>query len=109
MNRLHPFPLGLLAAALFPSPAHAPTPPPAYRRDPTGVQPAAGATKAEKRAKRNKRLGGLFAFLAVAGAIAAVALAFNSSSSNDGPQSVDQGDVTQQVDGIKQFLRENTR
>ncbi|HYI35897.1 MAG TPA: protein kinase [Thermoleophilaceae bacterium] len=92
------------------TPTHAPTPPPAYRRDPTGVQPAAAdASKADKRAKRNKRLGGLFAFLAVAAAIAAVILAFNSSSSNQGPDPVDQPDVQQQVDGIKQFLRENTR
>ena len=92
------------------TPTHAPTPPPAYRRDPTGVQPAAAdASKADKRAKRNKRLGGLFAFLAVAAAIAAVILAFNSSSSNQGPEPVDQPDVQQQVDGIKQFLSENTR
>jgi serine/threonine-protein kinase len=90
-------------------PTHAPTPPPAYRRDPTGVQPAAEPSKAEKRAKRNRRLGGLFAFLAVAAAIAAVALAFSSSSSDSGPKAVDQGDVSQQVDGIKQFLQENTR
>jgi serine/threonine-protein kinase len=95
--------------ALRRTPTHAPTPPPAYRRDPTGVQPAAEPSQADKRARRNKRLGGLFAVLAVIGAIAAVALAFNSSNSNTGPESVDQGDVTQQVDGIKQFLRENTR
>lgn len=95
--------------ALRRTPTHAPTPPPAYRRDPTGVQPAAEPSKAEKRAKRNRRLGGLFAFLAVGAAIAAVALAFSSSNSNPGPEAVDQGDVQQQVDGIKQFLRENTR
>ena len=91
------------------APTHAPTPPPAYRRDPTGVQPAAGPSKAEKRAKRQRRLGVLFAVLAVAAAIAAVALAFSSSNSDPGPKPVDQGDVPQQVEGIKQFLEENTR
>ncbi len=91
------------------APRNQPTPPPAYRRDPTGAQPAAEPSKADKRAKRNRRLGGLFAFLAVAAAIAAVALAFSSSNSDSGPEPVDQGDVTQQVDGIKQFLRQNTR
>ena len=91
------------------SPRTPPRPPPAYRRDPTGVQPAAEPSKAEKRAKRNKRLGGLFAFLAVAAAIAAVALAFSSSSLGHGPEPVDQGDVQQQVDGIKQFLRDEHR
>jgi eukaryotic-like serine/threonine-protein kinase len=86
-----------------------PVPPPVYRRDPTGVQPAAEPSKGAKRAKRNRRLGTLFALLAVAAAIAAVIVALTSSSSNNGPQPVNQGDVQQQIDGVKQFLRENTR
>ncbi len=90
------------------SPTHAPTPPPAYRRDPTGVQPAAEPSKAEKRAKRNRRIGGLLAVLAVAAAIAAVLFALDSSNTTTGPEPVDQGDVQQQVDGIKQFLKENS-
>ena len=54
--------------ALRRQPTHAPTPPPAYRRDPTGVRPPAEPSKAEKRAKRNRRIGGLLAVLAVAAA-----------------------------------------
>ncbi len=91
------------------TPTHTPTPPPAYRRDPTGAQVVAEPSKAQKRARRNRRLGGLFAALAVGAAIAAVILALSSSSTTTGPKAVDQGDVQQQVDGVKQFLRDNTR
>jgi len=70
----------------------------------------AGPTKQEKRAKRRKQLSLLFAMLAVAAVIAAaVVLAQNSPSPTPGPDPVERGDVQQQVSGIKQFLRENTR
>jgi eukaryotic-like serine/threonine-protein kinase len=89
-------------------PTHAPTPPPYYRRDPTGVRAPAEPTKAEKRAKRNRRIGGILAVLAVLAAVAAVALALSSSGSS-GPKPVDKPDVQQQINGLKTFLQDNTR
>jgi eukaryotic-like serine/threonine-protein kinase len=89
------------------SPSYPPTPPP-YRRDPTGVRAPAEPSKAEKRAARNRRIGGILAALAVLAAVAAVILAL-SSSGTSGPRAVDKPDVQQQVDGIKTFLRDNTR
>jgi serine/threonine protein kinase len=86
----------------------APVPAPAYRRDPTGVRAAPVPTKAEKRAARNRKVGAILAVLAVLAAVAAVALAL-SSSGTSGPKAVDKPDVQQQVDGIKTFLRDNTR
>jgi len=91
--------------------SQAPAAPAAYRRDPTGAYPAAREpkpTKAERRAGRRKRLSIFFALLAVAVAITAVVIALNSSSPSSGPDPVSQGDVQQQVDGVKQFLRQNT-
>ncbi|MGI8845482.1 MAG: protein kinase domain-containing protein [Thermoleophilaceae bacterium] len=83
-----------------------------YRREPTGAYPAATAnaelTEQEKRARRRKQLSILFAVLAVAIAIAAVVIALNSSSPSSGPDPVSHGDVQQQVNGVKQFLRSNT-
>jgi serine/threonine-protein kinase len=85
-----------------------PVPAPAYRREPTGVRGPAEPSKAEKRAARNRRIGGILAVLAVLAAVAAVALAL-SSSGTSGPKAVDKPDVGQQIDGIKTFLRDNTR
>jgi serine/threonine protein kinase len=85
-----------------------PVPATTYRRDPTGVRAPAEPSKAEKRAARNRRVGGILAVLAVLAAVAAVALAL-SSSSTSGPKAVDKPDVQQQIDGLKTFLRDNTR
>ena len=89
-------------------PTQAPVPAPAYRREPTGVRRPAEPSKADKRAARNRRIGGILAVLAVLAAVAAVALAL-SSSGTSGPKAVDKPDVSQQIDGIKTLLRDNTR
>jgi len=90
-----------------------PVPAPLPRRDPTGAYPAAAPgerTPAERRSRRNRRLGGILAALAVLLAVAAVAVALTSSGGGSaGPKAVDQPDVQQQVDGVKQFLRGNSR
>jgi hypothetical protein len=54
-------------------------------------------------------VGGILAFLAVALAVAAVIVALSSTGGGSGPRAVDSGDVQQQVDDLKQFLRDNTR
>jgi serine/threonine protein kinase len=65
--------------------------------------------KAVVRAARNRRWGQFLALLAVLLVIAAVALLLLSSDGGDnGISPVDRNDVQQQIDGIEQFLRENT-
>jgi serine/threonine protein kinase len=71
---------------------------------------AAPAAKDAKRSTRNRRWGQFLALIAVLMAIAAVALVLLSSSGGDnGISPVDQNDVQQQIDGIEQFLRDNTQ
>ena len=88
--------------------ASVPPPQRAYDR-----RPATGVTapdRGEKRARRARRLGTFLAVLAVLLAGAAVALALLASDGGGGgPDPVDRGDVEQQIDGIKQFLEDNTR
>jgi len=72
----------------------------------------AGAPSAQdaKRSSRNRRWGQFLALIAVLMAIAAVALVLLSSNGGDnGISPVDQNDVQQQIDGIEQFLRDNTQ
>jgi eukaryotic-like serine/threonine-protein kinase len=71
------------------------------------VQPQDDPRQA-KRARRNRRLGSFLAVVAVLLALAAVAVALMSSSGG-GVKPVDRGDVQQQIDGIKQFLQDNSR
>ena len=83
------------------------TPAPAPRRAATGVRrpdPERG-----RRARRARRLGTVFAVLAVLMAIAAVVLALTASNGGGGLDPIDRGTVNEQVDELKQFLRENTR
>ncbi len=87
-------------------------PAPVSRRQPTGVHPAAPAaepSKADRHRRRNRRLGLMLAALAVLVAVAAVALALSSPGGSSGPRAVDRPDVHQQIDGVKQFLRQNSR
>jgi eukaryotic-like serine/threonine-protein kinase len=74
---------------------------------------AATATEATsaRRSARNRRWGQFLVLLAVLMAIAAVALVLLSSGGDggNGIAPVDRDDVQQQIDGIEQFLRENTR
>ena len=71
---------------------------------------AAPAAQDAKRSTRNRRWGQFLALIAVLMAIAAVALVLLSSGSGDnGISPVDQNDVQQQIDGIRDFLQENTQ
>jgi len=66
--------------------------------------------KAAKRSTRQRRWGQFLALLAVLMAIAAVAiLLLSSSDGGNGVSPVERNDVQQQIDGIEQFLRDNTR
>jgi eukaryotic-like serine/threonine-protein kinase len=86
-------------------PPIAPLPPGERGRDAV----AAPAAQDAKRSARNRRWGQFLALIAVLMAIAAVALVLLSSSGGDnGISPVDQNDVQQQIDGIEQFLRDNT-
>ncbi len=89
-------------------PPMAPLPPrtEAHRAAP---KPAAAPASA-KRSSRNRRWGQFLALLAVVMAIAAVGLVLLSAgNSGNGVSPVDRNDVQQQIDGIEQFLRDNTR
>ncbi len=87
-------------------PPIAPLPPGERGRDAVAAAPAQDA----KRNARNRRWGQFLALIAVLMAIAAVALVLLSSSGGDNSISpVDQNDVQQQIDGIEQFLRDNTQ
>ena len=90
-----------------PAPVPAPVPPPA-RRQPTGVREP--DPKAQRKARRARRTGTFLAALAVLMAIAAVAIALTASSGGgNGLEPIDNDSVDQQVDDLKQFLRDNTR
>ncbi len=82
-----------------------PVPPPAARAE-TAPDP-----QAAKRSTRQRRWGQFLALLAVLLVVAAVAVALLSSSGGGGDtiSPVDRDTVQQQIDGIQQFLRENTQ
>jgi eukaryotic-like serine/threonine-protein kinase len=71
----------------------------------------AQTAKTAQRGARQRRWGQFLALLAVLMAIAAVGLVLLSSSDDGGGgiSPVDRNDVQQQIDGIEQFLRDNTR
>ncbi len=85
------------------APAPIPTPPPR-------TQPPVRREddRAARRARRRRRVGTFLAVLAVAAAIAAVALALALRQTSN-VQPVDKGDVQQQIDGIRQYLRDHSR
>jgi serine/threonine protein kinase len=88
---------------------------------PTRVQeiappPAAAPARARRddraaagRAAGRRRLGGFLALLAAIAAIVVVALALLSSSGGNGVQPVDTGDPQQQIDELRDFIRENSQ
>jgi serine/threonine-protein kinase len=80
-----------------PTPAPVPSPQPPDRRQ----------DRSAARARRRRRLGTFLAVLAIAAAIAAVVLALTLKSANS-VQPVNKGDVQQQIDGIRQFLRDHS-
>jgi len=84
----------------------APAPMPA-RRTATGVREP--DPRAHHRARRARRLGTFLAVLAVLMAVAAVVLALTASNGGGGIDPIDRDSVDQQIDALKQFLREYTR
>ena len=79
-------------------------------RAPTGT--AAAEPRDAGRSRRKRGLGSFLAVLAVIMAAVAISLALLASGDGGGDSGidpVDRGDVEQQVDGLKQFLRENSR
>jgi eukaryotic-like serine/threonine-protein kinase len=88
------------AYAPAPAPAHAETAPPQARRD----------RREAARAARRRRMASFFALLLVIAAIAAVGLALLASGDGGGGVSpVEEGEVQQQIDGLRDFIQENTR
>ena len=89
------------------APARAPTPPPPTRvpRRPTPPPPS----RQPERRRRGRRWGAFLAFLAVLAAIVVVALALLGSDDSGGVQPVDRTGVEEQIDGIREFLREHSR
>ena len=85
--------------------------PPPRRPEPT---PAPGradrrAGRPERQARRRRRFGTFLTLLAVLMAAAAVALAvIAATDQSNGPSPVDADDVQQQIEGLKQFLREHS-
>jgi serine/threonine-protein kinase len=82
--------------------------PPARTRPPAPERPPR-PDRSDRRGRRRRRLGGLFALLAVLLAGAAVALALLAATGNNNADPVNQNDVQQQIDGIKDFLRDHSR
>jgi eukaryotic-like serine/threonine-protein kinase len=79
------------------------------RQGPPTAPPTAGPPRRERpERKRRSRLGTFLALLAVLAAIVVLAIVLLSANS-PGPQPVDNGDVQQQIDGIRQFLEDHTR
>jgi serine/threonine-protein kinase len=84
-------------------------------RGPRRPQPATAAPVAtadprrQGRARRNRQIGTLLTILAVLMAVAAVSLALLASDGETGIEPVDRGDVQQQIDDLREFLRDNTR
>ncbi len=63
---------------------------------------------AARRAARRRSLGGFLALLAAIAAIVVVAVALLSSSGGNGVQPVDSGDAQQQLDQLRDFIREHS-
>ena len=74
--------------------------------------PAAAARErrdAARRSERRRGWGSFLALLAVIAAIAVVAIALLSSSDGSSVEPVDAGDPQQQIDGLRDFIDENSR
>jgi eukaryotic-like serine/threonine-protein kinase len=86
------------------------TPPPPSAA-PRRAAPAPPDRAPTRRAARNRRLGQLLALLAALMAIAAVGIVLLTAENGggDGISPITRDDVQSQIDGIQQFLRENTR
>jgi serine/threonine-protein kinase len=79
------------------------------RRPPTRAEVAPDTRREDARRKaRRRRLGAFLALLAVIAAIAAVGLAVLSTSNDNGPSPVNEDDVQQQIDGLRNFIQQNS-
>jgi serine/threonine-protein kinase len=91
------------ATQALPRTSYQPVPTPDYR-EPTYAPPA------REEPKRRRGWSTFFALLLVLAAIAAVGAALIASSNNgNGVSSVNENDVQQQIDGLRQFLKDNTK
>jgi serine/threonine protein kinase len=93
--------------ALGTRPERRPTPPPPVARTRQAPEPASRADA--RRASRNRRLGRFLALLAILMAIAIAGIVLLSSESGSRISPVDRNDVQSQIDGIREFLQENTQ
>jgi hypothetical protein len=64
---------------------------------------------AARRAANRRRWGTFLALLAAIAAVAIVAIALLSSSGNGGVDSVQEPDVQQQIDALRDFIQSHTR
>jgi serine/threonine protein kinase len=99
------------ATRAMPRTAYAPAAAPAA---PAYAEPATAPPRRERReaarAARRRRLATFFALLLVVAAIAAVGVALLASSDGgSGVSPVDQNDVERQIQGLRDFIRENSR
>jgi serine/threonine protein kinase len=99
------------ATQAMPRTAYAPAAPPAAAHAETAAPQQARRDRREAaRAARRRRMASFFALLLVIAAIAAVGLALLASDDGGGGVSpVSEGEVEQQIDGLRNFIRENTR
>ena len=85
---------------------------PAARREPREARPVAREQRSARETGRRRGLGTLLTLLAVLMAAAAVAIAViavsDQGGGGGGPAPVDTNDVRQQIDEIRQFLRDNS-
>jgi serine/threonine protein kinase len=96
------------ATRAMPRTAYSPAPAPAYAE--TAAPQATRDRREAARAARRRRMASFFALLLVIAAIAAVGLALLASDDGgDGVSPVSEGEVQQQIDGLRDFIRENTR
>jgi eukaryotic-like serine/threonine-protein kinase len=92
--------------SLGPSPTRVHDIPPSATRAPRAPRDERAAAR---RAASRRRFGTFLALLAAIAAIAVVAVALLSSSSGDSVDPVDTGDPQQQIDGLRDFIIENSR
>jgi serine/threonine-protein kinase len=92
--------------SLGPSPTRVHDIPPSASRAPSAPRDERDAAR---RAAGRRRFGGFLALLAAIAAIAVVAIALLSSSGGEGVDPVDTGDPQQQIDGLRDFISENSR